>query len=228
MSHFPVNDNNKLNRVPQRGHYDHATVYEVLDAGFLCHVGFMDNSNPFVIPMCYGRKDNIVYLHGATTSRLMSLLSTGAMVCITVTHVDGIVAARSMFDSSINYRSVVLFGKAEIACDDEKVEALHRISEHIIPGRWEEVRPPHANELKATTIIKVMIDTATAKIRTGPPKDDARDLDLPVWAGVIPLAVRAGTAETDPALKNNQEVPPSVKAVMKKYNGEHSISVNNL
>jgi uncharacterized protein len=218
MSHFPVTDTNKLKRVPQRGHYDQATVYEILDAGFICHVGFIENDNPFVIPMTYGRKDNIVYLHGASTSRLMNLLSRGGMVCISVTHVDGIVVARSMFDTSVNYRSVVLFGKAEITGDDEKEEALHRISEHILPGRWEEVRQPEANELKATTILKLSIDIATAKIRTGPPKDDARDLDLPVWAGVIPLVMRAGVPENDPAMKNNQPVPESAHAVRRKYN----------
>jgi nitroimidazol reductase NimA-like FMN-containing flavoprotein (pyridoxamine 5'-phosphate oxidase superfamily) len=219
MSHFPITENSKLKRVPQRGHYDHATVYEILDAGFICHVGFIENGNPFVIPMTYGRKDNTVYLHGASTSRLMNLLSLGGMVCITVTHIDGIVVARSMFDTSANYRSVVLFGKAELTGDDEKEDALYRISEHILPGRWNEVRQPLANELKATTILKLSIDSATAKIRTGPPKDDARDYDLPVWAGVIPLSLRAGVPENDPTLKSSQLVPQSVHTVRKKYNG---------
>lgn len=218
MSHFPVTENSKLKRVPQRGHYDHATVYEVLDAGFICQVGFIENGTPFVIPMTYGRKGEILYLHGASTSRLINLVSMGGLVCVSVTHVDGIVVARSMFDSSVNYRSAVVFGKVKMTADDDKYEALHRISEHILPGRWEEVRQPLPNELKATAILELSIETATAKIRTGPPKDDERDLDSPVWAGVIPLVMHAGIPENDPAMKSNQPVPQSVHKVRKKYN----------
>jgi uncharacterized protein len=214
---FPISENSKMKRSPQRGSYEHQTVYEILDAGFVCHVGFVDVKQPVVIPMSYGRRDNYLYLHGASTSRIMNLLAVDDSVCVSVTHVDGIVVARSMFDTSINYRSVVLFGKAHVVVDEEKTDALWHISEHILPGRWQEVRPHSVTELKATTILKVEIEHASAKIRSGPPDDDVRDLDLPVWAGVIPLKLTAGNPINDPALRHSCEIPSSVVAITKKY-----------
>lgn len=217
MTSYSITDSNKVKRAPQRAHYEHQTVYEILDAGFVCHAGFVDSGKPMVIPMSYGRKENTIYLHGASTSRIMNLLASDNSVCLSVTHVDGIVVARSMFDTSVNYRSVVLFGKAEVVPDEKKVDALWHISEHILPGRWNEVRLPSATELKATTILKVDIEHASAKVRSGPPDDDVRDLDLPVWAGVIPLKLVAENPVNDPALRFTQDIPPSVLATMKKY-----------
>jgi hypothetical protein len=217
MSSFSISEQNKIKRSPNRGQYGHDVIYNILDAGFVCQVGFIDKNNPVVIPMTYGRSDNTIYLHGASTSRIMNLLAIGNSVCISVTHIDGIVVARSMFDTSVNYRSVVLFGKAEVIQDEEKSEALWHISEHILPGRWQEVRPPSAMELKATTILKVTIEHASAKVRTGPPDDDVRDLDLPVWAGVIPLKLVADTPVDDPALRYNHEISPSVLTTIKKF-----------
>lgn len=217
MSSFSISEQNKIKRSPNRGQYGHDAIYNILDAGFVCQVGFIDKNNPVVIPMTYGRSDNTIYLHGASTSRIMNLLPIGNSVCISVTHIDGIVVARSMFDTSVNYRSVVLFGKAEVIQDEEKSEALWHISEHILPGRWQEVRPPSVMELKATTILKVTIEHASAKVRTGPPDDDVRDLDLPVWAGVIPLKLVADTPVDDPALRYNYEISPSVLTTIKKF-----------
>lgn len=217
MSNFSITETNKVKRSPHRAHYDYQTVYEILDAGFLCQTGFVDKGKPVVIPMSYGRKDNFIYLHGASTSRIMNLLALDDAVCLSVTHVDGIVVARSMFDTSVNYRSVVLFGKARVVSDDKKSDALWHISEHILPGRWTEVRPPSVTELKATTILEVDIEYAAAKIRNGPPDDDVRDLDLPVWAGVIPLKMVAENPVNDPALRYNNEIPPSVLATVEKH-----------
>jgi nitroimidazol reductase NimA-like FMN-containing flavoprotein (pyridoxamine 5'-phosphate oxidase superfamily) len=217
MSNFPITDNNKINRAPHRGLYDHQAIYEILDAGFICQVGFIDKNSPLIIPMTYGRKENALYLHGASTARIMNLLTEEHQVCINVTFIDGIVVSRSMFDTSVNYRSVVLFGKPQLIPEDEKTEALICISEHIMPGRWSEVRQPLANELKATAIIKVAIESASAKIRTGPPDDDVRDLNLPAWAGVIPLKIIAGAPVNDPALNADHPVPTSVYATLAKY-----------
>lgn len=217
MYSFSINDSNKIKRTPQRGHYDHQTIFEILDAGFVCHVGFVDNGKPVVIPMTYGRRNNTIYLHGASTSRIMNLLATENFVCLSITHVDGIVVARSMFDSSVNYRSAVLFGKASVVPDADKAEALRYISEYMLPGRWNEVRPPSPAELKATTILEVNIEHASAKVRSGPPDDDVRDLNLPVWAGVIPLELVAGSPINDPTLLHNHDLPPSVLATLKKY-----------
>jgi len=217
MDNFEVTDRNKIQRSPHRGTYNRQAVYEILDAGFVCYTGFIDNAHPVIIPMSYGRKDDNIFLHGASTSRIMNLLAADNTVCINVTMLDGIVVARSLFDTSVNYRSVVIFGKAEKIDDTEKMEALQAISEHILPGRWEEVRAPLSNELKATVILKVKIENASAKIRTGPPDDDIRDLDSPVWAGVIPLKPTAGTPINDPAMKNNIPIPRSVASVVAKY-----------
>ncbi|HYI77588.1 MAG TPA: pyridoxamine 5'-phosphate oxidase family protein [Chryseolinea sp.] len=217
MTSFSITDDNKIKRVPMRGHYDHATVYEILDAEFICHVGFVDNGKPIVIPMSYGRKDNLIFLHGASSARIMNLMASDNFVCLSVTHVDGIVVARSMFDASVNYRSVVLFGKAVVVPGEKKADALQHISEHILPGRWQEFRPPSASELKATTVLEVNNEHASAKMRSGPPDGNVRDLDLPVWAGVIPLKLLADTPIPDPGLRSNHDVPPSVLASIKYY-----------
>lgn len=200
MKKFKVNTRNKVRRVPVRAHYEEKTVHEILDAGFVGHVGFSMGPQPFVIPMAYGRKENKIYLHGATTSRLMSQVKQGIPVCLTVTHLDGIVLARSAFHHSMNYRSVVVFGRASEVSEEQKEKALLVISEQILKGRWESVRKPNRKELKATTVLEFKIEEASAKIRTGPPKDDKEDYQLPIWAGVIPIEQTLREPVPDPEL----------------------------
>ena len=215
MKQFPLNKRNKVKRVPQRGHYDRASVYQILDAGFLCHVSFVIDGQPFVIPTAYGRKDDILYFHGATKSRMMQHLESGAPACVAVTHLDGIVLARSAFHHSMNYRSVVVFGTAQKVEGIEKEKALEIISEYILPGRWAECRQPNAIELKATTVLALQIEQASAKIRTGPPKDDAADYSLSIWAGIVPMQLTYLPPEPDPQLdvsiKPAESVTPFIK-----------------
>jgi nitroimidazol reductase NimA-like FMN-containing flavoprotein (pyridoxamine 5'-phosphate oxidase superfamily) len=205
---FEINDRNRVRRLPERGVYDRDELYAILDGGFLCHVGFVQEGQPFVIPTNYGRRNDEILLHGSAASRLMKHLAAGNEACIAVTHVDGLVLARSGFHSSINYRSAVVFGHG-VPIDDpkEKSEALAAISENICPGRWSEIRGPNPQELKATSVVRVPIESASAKVRTGPPKDDEEDYAMDVWAGVLPLFVSAGELLADPRLKSNLEVP---------------------
>jgi uncharacterized protein len=193
-----------VRRIPDRGHYDEETIVRILDAGLICHVGLVDDGQPFVIPMAYARSDRTLFLHGATASRLLESLTDGVPVCVTVTLLDGLVLARSGFNHSMNYRSVVVLGTARPLEGEEKVEALRVIAEHLAPGRWDRLRPPFPKELRATSVLAVPIDEASAKVRTGPPKDDPGDLDESVWAGVVPLHLTAGNpipdgAQTEPA-----------------------------
>lgn len=216
MNSYDINSRNKVKRVPQRGHYDQQTVHGILDAGSMCHVGFVINGQPFVIPTLYGRKDNVIYLHGAASSRMLKELDKGIDVCVTVTHVDGLVLARSIFHHSMNYRSVVLFGKAKKVPEEYKVEALRIVSEQIIAGRWGEAREPSPKELKATTVLEVKIDQASAKIRQGPPSDDKEDYELNIWAGVVPLTQKKEEPIADQLNKENALIPDSVKKYLKE------------
>lgn len=201
----------QVKRVPKRGHYDHETVYSILDSGLICHVGFAMESQPFVIPTAYGRLDNRLFIHGSPASRMLKSLQQGIEVCVTVTLLDGLVLARSAMHHSMNYRSVVLFGTAELVSQrEEKLKALYAFTEHVMPGRWTETRQPSEQELQATTVLALPIDEASAKIRTGPPVDDATDYDLPHWAGVIPLRVQAGEPIVDPKLTAGIAVPEHV------------------
>ena len=185
-------------REPERGVYDRAVVNQILDEGFICHVGFSAEGQPFVIPTSYGRAGEVLYIHGSAASRMLRRASEGIPVCVTVTLLDGLVLARSIFNHSMNYRSVVILGTATAVEDpEEKIRALHLLSEHIIPGRWEEVRQPNERELKATTVLRVPINEFSAKVRQGPPIDDEEDYSLPVWAGVLPLEMKVGEAITD-------------------------------
>ncbi len=198
----------KLKRIPKRGNFDRETVYKILDEGFVCHVGFNVEGQTFVIPTAYGRQGDTLFVHGSTASRMMREMSKGIDVCVTITLVDGLVLARSAFHHSMNYRSVVIFGKAEIITDEaEKNDALFAFTEHLIRGRWDEVRQPNAKELKGTTVLRLPIDEASAKIRVGDPIDDEEDYSLDVWAGVIPLQVVAGKAIDDSLLKGETAVP---------------------
>ncbi|MGC2162895.1 MAG: pyridoxamine 5'-phosphate oxidase family protein [Silvibacterium sp.] len=199
----------RVARLPKRGDYSQETIYGILDAGFLCHVGFVVDGQPYVIPTGYGRVGDVLYLHGSAASRMLRTLAGGVDVCVTVTLLDGIVLARSAFHHSMNYRSVVMLGKAlPVEGDEEKKAALRVISEQIIAGRWEDVRKPTAQELKATLVLALPIAEASAKMRTGPPLDEEEDYALDVWAGVLPLAMRAGDPVPDPRLVAGVKLPP--------------------
>ena len=175
-------------REPHRGFYDRETAYQILDQGFICHIGIISDNQPFVIPTSYGRAADNLYVHGSAASRLLRKLDEGVPVCITVTLLDGLVLARSIFNHSMNYRSVVVLGTATAVEErEEKLAALQAIAEHILPGRWADARPPTDKELKATLVMRVPVNEFSAKIRTGPPIDDEEDYSFPTWAGVIPL-----------------------------------------
>jgi nitroimidazol reductase NimA-like FMN-containing flavoprotein (pyridoxamine 5'-phosphate oxidase superfamily) len=195
-------------REPQRAVYDRDTVYRILDEGFICHVGFAVDGQPFVIPTSYGRQDASLYIHGSAASRMLRQMKDGLSICVTVTLLDGLVLARSVFNHSMNYRSVVILGKATLVEDpEEKLEGLRSLSEHILPGRWDDARQPNEQELKATSLLRLPIDEFSAKVRTGPPIDDAEDLTFPTWAGVVPLEIKAGEPIKDPLLEPPRDVP---------------------
>lgn len=201
MGERPSSERTRVRREPKRGVYDRATINAILDEGLVCHLGFVHDGQPYVIPTLYARLGDELYVHGSSASRMQRTLDGGVDACLTVTLVDGIVLARSIFNHSINYRSVVVLGRATAVVDaDEKLRALETFSARLIPGRWAEVRPPTATELKATSILRMPLEEASAKIRTGPPQDDEDDYAVPVWAGVIPLALATGEPQPDPRL----------------------------
>ena len=204
-------------REAHRGVYDRETVYQILDEGFLCHVGFVANTQPFVIPTSYGRKDDNLYIHGSAASRMLRQLKESVPVCVTVTLLDGLVLARSVFNHSMNYRSVVILGKATLVEDpEEKIAALHQISEHILPGRWADARQPNERELKQTSVLRLPIEEFSAKVRTGPPIDDEEDYSFPTWAGVVPLEIVAGAPINDPRLDAARQVPRYVQGYSRR------------
>ena len=201
----------RVRRIPKRGAYDRASVYQILDEGFICHVGFTVDEKTFVIPTGYARIGDNLLIHGSAASRMMREMISGIEVCVTVTLIDGLVLARSAFHHSMNYRSVVVFGTAELVENEtEKYEALRLFTEHIVPQRWDDVRPPTAKELKATTVLRLPIQEASAKVRTGNPVDDEADYDLNIWAGVIPVQLKTDGAFDDGKLKENVSVPSYV------------------
>lgn len=205
---FPQTDRTKLKRLPKRGHFDRETVYAILDEGFICHVGFAVDGQPFVIPTGYARAGDKLYLHGSQASRMLRTLSGGLDACVTVTLIDGLVLARSAFHHSMNYRSVLVFGRATVVDDpEEKMAALVALSEHIVRGRWADVREPNDEEMMQTTVLCLPIEEASAKIRTGPPLDDEEDYALQIWAGVVPLRLVAGDPVNDPRLPADIPVP---------------------
>lgn len=211
MNTYNKTDRTTLRRLPARGHYDRELVHKILDEGFICHVGFVVDGAPVVIPTGYGRVRDKLYIHGSQASRMLRTLKTGVPACVTVTLVDGLVLARSAFHHSINYRSVVIFGNANLVEDpEEKSEALLAFSEHVIRGRWNDVREPTEQELKATTVLRLDLAEVSAKVRTGPPIDDEEDYGLPVWAGVLPLRMIAGEPIADPRLPSEINVPEYV------------------
>jgi nitroimidazol reductase NimA-like FMN-containing flavoprotein (pyridoxamine 5'-phosphate oxidase superfamily) len=201
MESFAPTARTTLRRLPQRGSYDRDVVYRILDEGFVCHVGFAVDGQPFVIPMAYGRVGDKLYIHGSAASRALRCLSGGIPVCVTVTLVDGLVLARSAFHHSINYRSVVILGAATmVEAAEEKMTALRAFTEHVIPGRWDDVRGPNEQELKGTSVLALPLAEVSAKVRAGPPKDDEEDMAIPVWAGELPLRITAGEPVDDPQL----------------------------
>jgi len=204
-------------READRAVYDRETVYRILDGGFLCHIGFVVDDQPFVIPTSYGRKDASLYIHGSAASRMLRQMKDGAPVCITVTLLEGLVLARSIFNHSMNYRSVVVLGKATLVDDpEEKLEALRILSEHILPGRWADSRQPNERELKATSVLRVPIEEFSAKIRQGPAIDDEEDYSFPTWAGVVPLEMVAGAPIDDVRLLPGKEAPGYAKHYTRK------------
>lgn len=201
----------RLRRIPKRGVFDRETIYSILDEGLVCHVGFVIDGRPFVIPTGYARIGDRLVIHGSSASRMLRNLADGVEVCVTVTLLDGLVLARSAFHHSVNYRSVVIFGKATaIVNDDEKTKALEAFTEHVIPGRWSDVRWPNELELKATTVLSMPIDEASAKVRTGGPVDDEEDYELDVWAGVLPLALTTSTVIPDERVNPEIGAPANV------------------
>jgi len=207
-----------LKRLPQRAAYERDIIYQILDEGFICHVGFIDSDHPVVIPTAYGRRGDMLYLHGSAASRMLRTLSDGIQVCVTVTLVDGLVFARSAFHHSMNYRSVVVFGTASKVEDfAEKLTALRAFSEHIMPGRWAEVREPNDAELKQTLVLQLPLTEASAKIRTGPPIDEESDYDLRVWAGELPLSLVAGEPITDSRLLPGIQMPAYIETVRVRF-----------
>jgi uncharacterized protein len=204
-------------REAHRGIYERTAAYEILDEGFICHVGFVVDGQPFVIPTAYGRTGDNLYIHGSAASRMLRNLDKGIAVCITVTLLDGLVLARSIFNHSINYRSVVVLGTA-VAVQDaaEKLQALKQLSEHILPGRWQDSRQPNERELKHTLVLRLPIEEFSAKVRQGPPIDDEEDYSFPTWAGVIPLEIKADPPVDDPKLIVNTPVPEYVRAYSRR------------
>lgn len=209
---FPQTDRTKLKRLAKRGHFDRETVYGILDEGFICHVGFAVDGKPVVIPTGYARAEDKLYIHGSQASRMLRTLAGGVDACVTVTLLDGLVLARSAFHHSMNYRSVVVFGRATLVEDpEEKMAALFALSEHIIRGRWNDVREPTDVEMKLTTVLCLSLEEASAKVRTGPPLDDEEDYGLRVWAGVVPMKLIAGEPVADGRLPEGVPVPDYVK-----------------
>lgn len=205
---YKVNQRNKVTRAKERGNYDQQTVHAILDAGKICDVGFVVDEQPFVIPMAYARVDNTIILHGSVASRLAKLLATGVPACVTVTHLDGLVLARSTFHHSLNFRSVVAFGTAKLIEDEtQKLEAMDQLVEFLTPGRTRDCRAPNRKEINATLMLEFSIVQASAKIRSGGPKDLDSDMDRAVWAGVVPITQQYGAWEASVDLKTETALP---------------------
>jgi len=209
---IPVTDRTKIKRLPQRGNYDRELIYSILDEGLICHVGFVVEGQPFVVPTAYGRMGDRLYLHGSPAGRMLRTLQQGVEVCVTVTLLDGLVLARSAFHHSMNYRSVIVFGTAMVVSDpEEKIAALKAFTNHIVPDRWEQVRPVTRQEVAGTLVLSLPLQEASAKVRSGPPSDDEADYALPIWAGELPLRTVAQPPVDDPKLTPGLTVPDSIR-----------------
>ncbi len=208
MSIHSPSERTRVQRLPKRGAYDRETIHAILDEGFVCHVGFVIGAQPFVIPTSYARDGERLIIHGSSASRMLRTLRAGVDMCVTVTLLDGLVLARSAFHHSMNYRSVVILGRANpVENRDEKMEAMRLLVEHIVPGRWKDCRKPNETEMKATTILAIPLAESSAKIRTGPPGEEEEDYELRHWAGILPFTPRAGTPERDPKLASGIDLP---------------------
>jgi len=211
MTDFAKTEKNNIKRLPKRGQYDRATIHRILDEALICHVGFAVGGQPYVIPINFARVGDTIVLHGAKASRLLKHVEAGHPICVEATIVDGLVLARSVFHHSVNYRSVVVFGTGRLVRDDrEKLAALEAVTEHLIPGRWQEARLPNQKELNATSVVLIGIDEASAKVRVGPPVDDEEDYALAVWAGVLPLQETALAPMRDELQSDDVPLPEYV------------------
>ena len=217
MSDYKITDKNKIKRRPDRAHYDKDTVYKIIDEALLCHIGFVQGGQPFVIPALHVRQDNKLLIHGASVSRMLKYIEAGNQVSISISIVDDIVLAKTAFNQSINYRAVVLLGKGELIKDEaEKLQALEYFTDGFMPGLWDDVRKPYKNELKATSIVAIEIEEASAKIRDTPPGDDKEDRDLPVWAGLLPVKQIIEAPVTADYTDDSVPVPEYVKKYISK------------
>jgi hypothetical protein len=216
MSKAPSN-RTRVKRLPKRGAYDEDTIHAILDEGLVCHVGFVADGHPFVIPMTYARDGGRILIHGSRASRTMRAIAAGADVCVTVTHNDGLVLARSAFHHSMNYRAVVLLGRGRSIEDpEEKLDAFRRYFDRLVPGRWGDVRPPDSSEMDQTLMVEIPIDEASAKARTGMPVDDEEDYALDAWAGVIPMETVAAPPVPDDRLRDGIATPDYVTGYTRK------------
>ena len=205
---YEMTDRSRLKRAPKRASYEKSVIYQIIDEALVCHVGFVQDGQPYVIPINHARDGDSILLHGSRASRLLRHIEAGHEVCIAITLLDGLVLARSVFNHSMNYRSVVLFGRGEAITDDAaKLRGLELISEHVMPGRWADARRPNRKELDATSVVAIHIEDASAKTRTGPPSDDPEDYALPFWAGLLPIEQRFLKAVDDPDLADDIPVP---------------------
>ncbi|MCL5044509.1 MAG: pyridoxamine 5'-phosphate oxidase family protein [Deltaproteobacteria bacterium] len=209
--HFTRTPRTTVRRRPARARYDRQTVHAILDEALFCHVGFVVDGQPFVIPTIHARLREVVYLHGSSASRMLRTLAEGVEVCLTATILDGLVLARSAFHHSMNYRSVMVFGRAREVVDlREQRRALQAVVEHVVPGRWADARHPSEAELRQTKLLALALSEASAKVRTGPPLDDESDYELPLWAGELPLRLTPLAARPDPRLPGGIAVPSYV------------------
>ncbi len=202
-----------LHRLRERGSTDRADLYAVLDAGLICHLGVVVDGSPVVLPTGYGRAGNTLYLHGSSANRAL-LAAAGQEICVTVTHLDGLVCARAVFHHSMNYRSAMIFGTARLVTGDaQRIAALEAVTEQLVPGQWDYARPPTRKELAATAVLELSLDEASVKVRTGPPKDEPEDYHTGIWAGVLPAQLIFGAAEPDPAVRPGVSPPDHIKAL---------------
>lgn len=208
-----------LHRYRERGSSDRADLYAILDAGLICHLGVVAGRYPVVLPTGYGRSGDTLYLHGSSANRTL-LAADGEQVCVTVTHLDGLVCARAVFHHSMNYRSAMIFGTAHVVRDDQRrLEALRAVAEQLVPGQWDYARPPSRKELAATAVLELPLDEASVKVRNGPPADEPEDYASDIWAGVLPARLMFGAAETDPALRPGVNVPAHISALAGRQRG---------
>ena len=213
-------DRTRLRRLKERGRSDRAELYAILDAGLICHLGVVADGHPVVLPTGYGRSGDTLYLHGSSANRSL-LAADGQQVCVTVTHLDGMVCARAVFHHSMNYRSAMIFGTARMVLGDERrLAALRSVSEQLVPGQWDYARPPTRKELAATAVLELPLDEASVKMRSGPPSDEPEDYDLDIWAGVLPARLIFGAAEPDPALHQGVAIPAHISVLAGQHRGD--------